>query len=486
VQQLPGFPEAVNLLGVIHWMDGQFDQSLELFLEAYNLTDFTDDKFVNNYLTLLLQHGGIQEIVKNPQLVAGCLKMMESYQRSDDMLCRIFHLVLKSCSWWPEIHGFWGYYVEYTLLYKDSIERWTTTALDLDTSLARVTVSSLIAIGLKQFPLDPGILILAGRASKRLTGPDCFAWFTKEAAVYRHTMASTNPDAALLDMVIIADMLEQNDDLSREENLWISEQGQLNIGNESMQCLRLLSTDVFGQTEFNDNVRPNPYSISLHIGCRTDMWWICGKPEWLVLDAVGSFAASLIGEMHNLSIFPDSSIRAVYSSHSLEHISYSLPYSPSSADRNVSQVCTTLVEWNRVLIRGEGVLYLSVPDLKILTNMFQEANRTFAEQMLLMSIIYGGQRDPYDFHKVGYFFRYLEYLLSASGFCGIEHITDENSFGLFDNDSSTMKIFGRSISLNVKAVACDHDAYSAIVLLENCNKVTSLNNMMDNGLIILK
>ena len=65
-----------------------------------------------------------------------------------------------------------------------------------------------------------------------------------------------------------------------------------------------------------------------------------------------------------------------------------------------------------------------------------------------MRMIFGGQMDPHDFHKVGLTFEFLEDFLVGAGFKGVQR-TDE--FGLFDDDSS-LRIGGTLISLNVVAL----------------------------------
>jgi predicted SAM-dependent methyltransferase len=66
---------------------------------------------------------------------------------------------------------------------------------------------------------------------------------------------------------------------------------------------------------------------------------------------------------------------------------------------------------------------------------------------MIMRMMFGGQIDPYDFHKVGYNPEILTGFLDRAGF---ENIRKVPAFGLF-NDTSNMEFSGRPVSLNVIA-----------------------------------
>jgi predicted SAM-dependent methyltransferase len=113
------------------------------------------------------------------------------------------------------------------------------------------------------------------------------------------------------------------------------------------------------------------------------------------------------------------------------------------------EVAKTLNEWNRVLKRG-GILYVAVPDLYILSSLFVDDSLTEQERFHVMWMMYGGQMDVYDVHKVGFSESSLTAFLSNAGFCNIKRVDD---FGLF-RDSSVLEFKGRKISLNLMATAC--------------------------------
>lgn len=69
------------------------------------------------------------------------------------------------------------------------------------------------------------------------------------------------------------------------------------------------------------------------------------------------------------------------------------------------------------------------------------------DKLHLMRIMFGGQVDEYDVHKVGFDADILAMYLEEVGFSHYEQVTQ---FGLF-NDCSTIKILDTFISLNVIA-----------------------------------
>lgn len=182
-------------------------------------------------------------------------------------------------------------------------------------------------------------------------------------------------------------------------------------------------------------------AIQLHIGGHEarDGWWIVD---------VDSARASVdfVLRMDNLHPFPDDSVSAIYASHVLEHCHYGLH----------DEVRATLREWFRVL-RPDGVLFVSVPDLLVLSELFARASTTDDERVLLMRIMYGGQTNAYDVHRVGFWAPLLDSYLRTAGFCESERV---EGFDLFD-DASTLVVKGARISLNVRARACKASEWSA-------------------------
>ena len=158
-------------------------------------------------------------------------------------------------------------------------------------------------------------------------------------------------------------------------------------------------------------------------------------PEWEIINAVPGPGVDHIGNAKDLSQFPDNCFSDIYGSHVLEHFDY---------QRELSVV---LKEWCRVLKPG-GKLYISVPDLDKLASLFiNKRQLNFEQRFHVMRMIFGGQIDEYDYHKVGLNREILEVYLKQAGF---ERVRVVDSFGIFD-DTSDYKPYGVAISVNVIA-----------------------------------
>ncbi|KGF72860.1 methyltransferase type 11 [Neosynechococcus sphagnicola sy1] len=171
--------------------------------------------------------------------------------------------------------------------------------------------------------------------------------------------------------------------------------------------------------------------LRLHIGG----WEV--HPNWKILDVEARPEVDFVCDASCLSQFADQSVDAIYSSHTLEHFYYGIN----------NELAQTLKEWYRVLKVG-GELYVSVPDLHSLCWLFLEPTATAQHRFDIMRIIYGGQLNPYDIHKVGFDIDILTYYLKNAGFREYMRVSE---FDLF-NDASTLKIKDKLISLNVIAL----------------------------------
>ncbi len=181
------------------------------------------------------------------------------------------------------------------------------------------------------------------------------------------------------------------------------------------------------------NLPPKDFSTSavrkLHIGGQVK------HPEWEIMDANDSNIVDHIGNANDLTKFKDNTFEALYSSHVLEHFSYHL------------ELPQVLAEWYRVIKPG-GTVYASVPNLDILCELFlNKTELSSDDRFLVMRMMYGGQIDAYDFHKIGYDPEILAHFLGKAGFKNIRKV---ENFGLF-NDTSNMEFAGKRISLNLIA-----------------------------------
>jgi len=168
--------------------------------------------------------------------------------------------------------------------------------------------------------------------------------------------------------------------------------------------------------------------MKLHIG---------GKeihPEWKILDVEKRDEVDYVGDASDLSQFEDESIEAIYASHVLEHFYYGIN----------NELVLTLSEWYRVL-KQDGELMISVPDIQTLCHLYSQPEMGLQERFGIMRIMFGGQINQYDVHKVGFDFDILCYYLAESGFTKCRRVSGFNLF----KDCSTLHVFGNPISLNV-------------------------------------
>ena len=170
-----------------------------------------------------------------------------------------------------------------------------------------------------------------------------------------------------------------------------------------------------------------PETFRLHIGGEEV------KPGWKILNIQSREGVDYVGDIQDLSRFPDASCDEIYASHVLEHVP-------------LFRVLPTLQGFHRILKRT-GRAMISVPDLELLCQLFTSSDLDKHARYHVMKMIYGAQVDPSDFHHIGFSLEFLTEFLSAAGFSRVEPV---ETFGLF-NDGSDFAPYGGPISLNVIA-----------------------------------
>ncbi len=91
---------------------------------------------------------------------------------------------------------------------------------------------------------------------------------------------------------------------------------------------------------------------------------------------------------------------------------------------------------------------MSVPDLETLCKLFLHDGIDFNGKFRIMRMMFGGQVDEHDFHKVGLTWDIARYYFGQAGFKTLRRVEE---FGIFD-DASSLKVGKVLISLNVEAV----------------------------------
>ena len=137
--------------------------------------------------------------------------------------------------------------------------------------------------------------------------------------------------------------------------------------------------------------------------------------------------------------FADASVDEIYASHVLEHFGR-------------HEFLGVLKEWRRVMKPGAR-LYLAVPDIESSIGYYHKTGDLKA----LYGQFWGGQRNEYDYHKIGFTFGTLSEYLREAGF------TDPEKYDTFkylpegfDDYSKAflphMDFTGQQMSLNVTAL----------------------------------
>ena len=173
--------------------------------------------------------------------------------------------------------------------------------------------------------------------------------------------------------------------------------------------------------------------IKLHLGC--------GKrylPGYINID-ISSPTADIHIDVKKLP-YPDEYIDEIYACHILEHFGR-------------HEYLSVLGEWARVLKKGKRI-YLAVPDLEA---SFEYYNK-HKDITPLIGQFYGGQKDEFDYHKIGFTFDSMSNALRGIGFDTIERY---NSFEYLPKDFDDYSLSylphmdfknGYHLSLNITGV----------------------------------
>lgn len=172
----------------------------------------------------------------------------------------------------------------------------------------------------------------------------------------------------------------------------------------------------------------------LHLGC--------GKkiiPGWINIDAVPQSHDVCIDDVSLLSTVDDASSDEIYACHVLEHFG-----------RNSTS--SVLETWFRKLKPG-GLIRISVPDVQAVFDKYRQGTSL----KVLIGLLYGGQRNEYDYHKIGFDFETLSSIMASIGFVDIKRYDWQNIDHSYMDDYSQAylphmdKENGTLMSLNLEA-----------------------------------
>jgi predicted O-linked N-acetylglucosamine transferase (SPINDLY family)/predicted SAM-dependent methyltransferase len=213
--------------------------------------------------------------------------------------------------------------------------------------------------------------------------------------------------------------------------LWNAKQFTSEMENAYRQMWEIHQESLKAEGDKGGNNQASlPAPIRLHIGGQA------AHPDWKIFDALSRPEVDFLGDAKDLSQFADGSIAAIYASHVLEHFYYLLD----------NELLLTLKEWHRVLEDG-GELMISVPNLQVICGLYADSRTPPNARHHLMRMIFGGQIDQYDVHKVGFDPDTLGMYLQQAGFRDVQVVP---AFGLFP-DCSSLEFAGVPISLNMIA-----------------------------------
>ena len=173
----------------------------------------------------------------------------------------------------------------------------------------------------------------------------------------------------------------------------------------------------------------------LHLGCgNIRLAGFCN------VDILNTPAVDVVSDISKLDNFADNSIDLIYACHVLEHFSH-------------DEAVRVLRRWYEVLAPG-GELRVSVPDIDRIVKIYNDNWQHFQTpgHSPWIGLLYGGQGDPYDFHKTGFNFCWMRHLLDGIGYTDIAEYPHAPHFVSGTKDASLAKEpFGEFLSLNVKA-----------------------------------
>ena len=173
----------------------------------------------------------------------------------------------------------------------------------------------------------------------------------------------------------------------------------------------------------------------LHLGCGN-----IHIPGWTNVDVIPTGATDIICDITTLPGIPNRTASEIYSCHVLEHFA-------------LDEIPNILKRWHEIL-KPNGKLRISVPDLDAITRIYQKNLTHFQVpgNQPWIALIYGGQKDQYDFHKTGFNFCWLSHLLLKAGFDEVLKYQNFPHFidGVTDNSMASAP-FDEYISLNVVA-----------------------------------
>lgn len=154
--------------------------------------------------------------------------------------------------------------------------------------------------------------------------------------------------------------------------------------------------------------------IKLEIGCGKRP-----RPGYLTCDVRDLPTVDFVCKADELP-FEDESVSEIYSRHLIEHFT-------------LKEFLKVLAEWNRVLKRRRGKVYIICPNLLWHLEQIVHGNHQSFwtkesgknDRYWGFGSLFGWQQDEFDVHKFGYYFELLAEILQEFGFNEIKNLTNQ-------------------------------------------------------------